>query len=123
MTNEVYAGSSTDAYTPTHLITGEKKVVTASVALKSGETIQRYALLGIDGSGKALLSLSAAGDGSEVPAYIAAYEEDATGGEKIIQVYAEGCFNPDLIVFGTGHTAASVEETLRARGIYLKAPK
>lgn len=122
MTQEVYAGSGTDSFAPSQWVTGEQKVVTADVTIKSGETIAKYSVLGIDSSGDALLSLSAAVDGSEVPKYIAAYAVDATGGATVAQVYAQGCFNPDLCVIGTGHDAASITEPLRDRGIYLKTP-
>jgi hypothetical protein len=123
MTNEVYAsGGAGDPYISTHLITGEKSPVNDTVTAKAGVTIARYALVGIDTNNFALLSASAAVDGSQTPVGIAAYAVDATAGAVDFQIYTEGCFNPNLIVFGAGHTAASVRNALRARGIYLKAP-
>jgi hypothetical protein len=68
---------------------------------------------------KYLLSLSAATDGSQVPDAILAEDMDASGGDKSVLVYTRGDFNTGGLTFGTGHTAATVTDGLRAKGITL----
>lgn len=72
------------------------------------------------GSGKYILSLAAATDGSEVPSAILAEDADATSGDVTTVAYLTGEFNIAAITFGTGHTAASVADALRDKGIFLK---
>lgn len=109
-------------FTPDDLITGEFPYVTEQVTILSGQNIKRGALLGkITASGKHILSLAAAGDGSQTPDMILAEDVDATGGDKVSLAYKSGGFNTNRITFGTGHTAASVEAGLRDKGIYFKA--
>lgn len=72
------------------------------------------------GSGKYLLSLAAAVDGSQVPDAILVDDCDASAGDKLIGVYLAGEFNSGAMTFGAGHTAASVADVLRAKGIFLK---
>ncbi len=64
-------------------------------------------------------SASAATDGSQDPDCILAEPVDATGGDVTGVAYITGDFNDAKVVFGTGHTAASVRETLRRKGIHL----
>lgn len=112
-----------ETYTPDRLIAGDFPRVTQEVTLISGQNLARGALLGkITASGKYNLSLQAAVDGSEVPVAILAEAVDASGGDKQCPIYESGEFNQDAVIFGTGHTAASVRAGLRALGIHLKAP-
>lgn len=62
---------------------------------------------------------TAAVDGSAVPVAILAEDCDATGADKECLVFERGDFNEAALNFGTGHTAATVREVLRARGIQL----
>lgn len=70
-------------------------------------------------SGKYVLSLAAATDGSQVPVSILSEDVDASLAEKTSVAYITGDFNTGAMTFGTGHTAASVKESLRARSIFL----
>lgn len=72
------------------------------------------------GSGKYVLSLAAATDGSEVPVAVLAEDADATSADVTTVAYLTGEFNSTAMTFGTGHTAASVEAGLRDLGIHLK---
>jgi len=72
------------------------------------------------GSGKYVLSATAATDGSEVPRAILAEDADATSGDVTTVAYLTGEFNSDAMTFGTGHTADSVKDKLADRGIFLK---
>jgi hypothetical protein len=71
------------------------------------------------GSGKYVLSLAAAADGSQVPDAILAHDCDATSADKDTVAYKGGWFNAGRVTYGTGHTAASVREALRDKGIML----
>ena len=125
MVDRYYAGQDSDAFTPEDFITGNTPIQTIDVIVKSGAgVVPKRSVLGvIDADGKAILSLSAAIDGSELPRYVLVYEVDATAQDVNAQAYAAGCFNPDLLNIGTAHTAASIKEDLRDRGILLKQPK
>lgn len=73
-------------------------------------------------SGKYVLSLAAATDGSQVPIAILAEDVNATSADAEGMALISGDFNEDAIVFGTGHTAASTREGLRDISIFLHNP-
>jgi hypothetical protein len=111
-----------ETYTPDQLVAGDYPLVTRTVTVLSGQNIQRGALLGrITASGKYILSLAAAGDGSQTPVAIAADNVNASAGDALTGVYETGEFNEAAVIFGTGHTAASTRAALTARGIHLKS--
>ena len=102
------------------LIAGNAHLLVArTVAIKSGQNVTRGAVLGKDGDGKYLLSLSAANDGSQTPDLILAEDCNASAGEKTALAYARGDFAVQALTIGTGHTAASITEGLRGKGITL----
>ncbi len=72
------------------------------------------------GSGKYKMSLAAAVDGSQDPDMVLARDSDASGGDLVTVGYKAGEFNSGAMTFGTGHTAASVKDALRDKGIFLK---
>ena len=91
-----------------------------NIVLITGQVLTRGALLGkITASGKYTLSLSASSDGSQTPDAILAHDCDATGADKQTVAYKGGWFNETRVVYGTGHTAASVREGLRDKNIQL----
>jgi hypothetical protein len=94
-----------------HLLVGRK------VTIKSGQNLVRGAVLGKDSNGKYLLSLAAASDGSQAPDLILAEACDATAGDTVALAYARGDFAAQALTLGTGHTVASITESLRAKGI------
>ena len=65
------------------------------------------------------LSAASATDGSDSPQVILAHDMDASGGDKEVEVFELGGFNQNKLTFGSGHSAATVREPLRARGIHL----
>lgn len=73
------------------------------------------------GSGKMKKSLAAAVDGSQVPVAILVDDADASGGDVDVGTYVAGEFNESAITFGSGHTAASVRNALREKGIHLRS--
>lgn len=124
MTTDILAKSSSSAYAPEDFITGDKQLITGTVTLQTtGGVVAARSVLGIvTASGKGLLAASAATDGSAVARMILAHDVDTTGGDVVAPVYKEGCFNPELLVFGAGKTAANAEVELNDRSIYLKTP-
>jgi len=115
--------SSVEVFAPDRLIGGDKKLVTDTVTIASGQNLQRGALLGkVAASGKYVLSLAAASDGSQTPNCILVDGANASGGDVTAGVYLEGEFNVNAVTFGAGHSATSVRDGLRALGIHLKTP-
>ena len=108
-------------YTPDSLLAGNAHLLVArKVTVLSGQVLPRGAVLGIvTASGKAILSLAAANDGSQTPDLILAEDVDATGADATALAYERGDFNALAITLGTGHTVASIREGLRAKGIAL----
>ena len=108
-------------YTPDGLLAGNAHLLVArKVTVLSGQVLPRGAVLGIvTASGKAILSLAAASDGSQTPDLILAEDVDATGADATALAYERGDFNARAITLGTGHTVASIREGLRAKGIAL----
>ena len=108
-------------YTPDSLLAGNAHLLVArKVTVLSGQVLPRGAVLGIvTASGKAILSLAAASDGSQTPDLILAEDVDATGADATALAYERGDFNARAITLGTGHTVASIREGLRAKGIAL----
>lgn len=108
------------SYTPDNLLAGDAKAVTESIVLDTGN-LARGSLLGrVTATGKYVHSLAASSDGSEVPRAILAEATDATSADKTTVAYLTGEFNATAITFGTGHTASSVKDGLRDKGIFLK---
>ena len=102
------------------LLIGEHPVTSRPITLLSGQNLARGAVLGkITATGKYILSLSAAVDGSEVPDAVLAEATDATAADVATPAYFTGGFDESKLVLGTAHTAASIREGLRVKGIHL----
>lgn len=107
-------------YTPDALIAGNAHLLVGRVVtIKAGQNRKRGDVLGKDGTGKYLLSIAAAADGSQVPDLVLAADFDATAADGQALAYSRGDFNANAITLGAGHTVASVTEGLRAKGITL----
>jgi hypothetical protein len=114
-------GMATSEFVPDQLIAGRFQLVTDTVTIVAGQVLARGAVLGkITASGKLTLSTTAANDGSQVPSVILADAVDASGGDKAAGVYLTGEFNASKLILGAGHTVASIKDTLRDAGIFLK---
>lgn len=115
------ASFSSATHTPDRLIAGNSALLHAiPITVISGQNLARGALLGkITASGKYNLSLSAAADGSQAPVAILVDDVDASAGDKAGLAYIRGDFNASAVIYGTAHTAASVEAALRDLGIFL----
>lgn len=109
-----------DTFTPDRLFAGDMPRESVKATLASG-TLTRGAVLGrITANGQYLLSLSGAVDGSQVPDAILAEDADASGGAVDALIYRAGEFNEDALTIGAAHTADSIRQGLRERGIFLK---
>lgn len=114
------ASFTSTSFTPDRLLAGDSPQVPRKITVLSGQVLARGAVLGkITASGKYILSLSAAVDGSQTPDLILADAVDATGGDKQAVAWATGEFNEFALVIGTAHTADSIREGLRIKGIHL----
>lgn len=108
---------ATDTYDPNGLIVGHNDVVDDKIVLITGQNLARGAVLGkITASGKYTLSASGASDGSEAPVCVLAFAVDATAADKDCRAYFTGEFDGVKLVYGTGHTAATVNAAFRAAG-------
>lgn len=120
--NSQIPGIAADAFIPDQLIAGPHQLVTDTVTVVSGQTVVRGAVLGmITASGKYVLALAAANDGSQVPSAIAADYVDASAGDALGGVYLAGEFNGNALVLGAGITLAAAKAALRPQSIYVKS--
>jgi hypothetical protein len=114
------ATHTSTAYSPDRLVAKPDLLIGQKITLVSGQNLVRGALLGkITASGKYKLSASGAGDGSQTPDLILADDTDASGGDAVTVAYSRGDFDQQAVTYGAGHTADSVRETLRGKGIVL----
>ena len=115
------AEHTSTAYAPDRLVAGNSQLLKSEpITLISGQNLVRGSVLGkITASGKYNLSLSAAGDGSETPDLILAEDTDASAGDKVTVAYSRGDFDENALNIGTGHTADSIREGLRVKGVAL----
>lgn len=114
-------GVSAEAFIPDQMIAGSHDLVTASVTVLAGQVLQRGAVLGmITASGKYILSLAAAADGSQNPSVIAADYIDASAGDVAGGVYQAGEFNGAALTLGAGISLAAATAAFRPLSIYIK---
>lgn len=112
-------------YTPDRLLAGNAHLLVArKVTIKAGANLVRGAVLGTisaDGAdkGKCKLSAAAANDGSQTADLILAEDAAAASADVVALAYSRGDFNTNALTIGAGHTAASITEGLRAKGITL----
>ncbi len=113
-------------YIPDNLIAGDFPQNFEKVTLKGGRAYKRGELLGrITADKKHVLSARTDGngdpvaDGSEAPRAILVDDVDAAGGDAEGLVYLSGTFDTRSVILGGGHTADSVKDGLRDKGIWL----
>ena len=104
-----------------NLFAGDFKVVTGGVTVKSGETLERGAILGaLTADGKYVQNDTTANDGSEAPVCILAEDCDASSGDVTrVPVYLSGQFDAANVTYGGTDTKADVYDALVAKNIYL----
>lgn len=111
-----------DIYNPDNLVADiDLAVSTEIVTIKIGQVITRGTVLGkITAEDKYILSLSAAGDGSETPKRILAEDVDATAADVEAIIYKSGAFNVNSMTLGTGHTFATIKDPLWTESIEVR---
>lgn len=114
--------SSSETFSPSSFVTGDVPIVTEPETIAAGQNLSQYAALGrITASGKWVLSDPGAGDGSEVIRGFLPVAVDATGGDTTAPVYKAGQFNPEMLVFGGAHNAASAKKDIEGTPLFLRA--
>lgn len=107
-------------YTPDELVADGNGLVTSEGVITGSAAFVRGTVMGrITADGNFLVSLSAAIDGSEVPDCILAEDVDATAADKTGALYKSGKFVESSLTIGTAHTADTIRQGLRERGIFL----
>lgn len=93
---------------------------TRKVTILSGQNLKAGAVIGkITASGKYILSLSAASDGSQTPDFVLGQDADASAGDVEALAFETGQFNASALTLGTAHTISSIREGLRVKGILI----
>lgn len=111
------------AHDPNGIVAGGFDFKADSETLLTGTNYVAGTLLGkITASGKFTTSLSAASDGSEVPVAVLLEDVDASSGDQSAVILKMGSVVSDKVIFGTGHTLASVKDDLMARGVVILEP-
>lgn len=117
------AFTSHDPFVPDALIAGNALLLVGrKITIASGRVLPRGAVIGrVTDTGKYVLSLPEATDGSQTPDLILAEPSDATDADREALAYARGDFNTRALTLGAGHTVASITEGLRGKGVTLLA--
>lgn len=114
---------TSETYTPNNLFAGDAPIRTLPVTVLSGQNLPAYSVVGkISTSGKYVLSVVGAGDGSESPDGILVNTVDASSGDTQGIIYIAGDFNYNSLNVDVSHDIDSIREsfvTTRARSIYL----
>jgi hypothetical protein len=120
--NMVAGGVNTvGTFTPDELVIRPGRTLIRTYASGHG-VIPRGGVLGkITASGKLILSVAAATDGSQTPYAIAAEPVDTSAGDASGATYLGGTYNSNAFTYGAGHTAATVFDPLRVVGIDIVA--
>lgn len=104
-------------------ITGSQPYYTALGTVASGEDLPERTPLGqVTASGKFIAWDPAAVDGSEVALRLSLYAVDATAADKAAQMITGGSFNPDLVNWPVGATAAQKLTAFAGTPISLQLP-
>ena len=117
-----------DAIVPNPLLLPGKRHLTMPFTILGGRFLMAGSVLGqVAASGKLVLSVAAAGDGSQVPVGILAedvnaYDFSGSALDVGVPVYVQGMFNETALTFGAGQTIALLRNALRALGIFTMAP-
>lgn len=117
------AGSETFTRSLDDIIVSDYPVLTEPETVASGADLAQYGVVGrITASGKVILSLAAAGDGSETPIGIAAVAAAAAAADVVAPMFKSGHFDPTKLVYGAGHDAASVALAFEGTPLFLREP-
>ncbi|WP_043538924.1 head decoration protein [Salinarimonas rosea] len=111
-------GSAQDFQPHDHRFADTSDVIRDFVTISSGQNLAAGSVLGkVTATGEYVLSLAAANDGSEVPVYVLAEPVNASAADAQGIVYARAHLLASFLVYGAGHSLATVKEPLRDKGI------
>ena len=109
-----------------NLIVAGFPITNRDMTLLSGESVLRGQVLGkVTASGKLKAYTSAASDGSQTPYAVAADDDDATAGDKVIAPYIQAHVSQDALIFAqtddydTALEVIAVNDALQDRGIFV----
>ena len=109
-----------------NLIVAGFPITNRDMTLLSGESVLRGQVLGkVTASGKLKAYTSAASDGSQTPYAVAADDDDATAGDKVIAPYIQAHVSQDALIFAatddydTAAEILAVNDALQDRGIFV----
>ena len=89
--------------------------------LDQNADLKRGTVLGrITASGKWTVSATAAGDGSQTPRGILAYDVPDPGADFTVAIYDMGSFVSEKLIYGAGHSATTVEAAFAANSIPIR---
>jgi len=121
MADSLIAGlTAQGTFVPDVLFAGDFPRAMRMVTLTGGPYVRGTLLGNITASNKRTKALAASGDGSQVPESILAVDADGSGADVQAMVYLTGEFNPDAMSIGAGLVLATITESLRKIGIFLK---
>jgi len=105
------------------LIAGPQQLVSQPIAVASGQGIlQRGTVLGrVTASGKYIVSLAGAVDGSQTPVAILADIADATSADALSGAYFSGEFYQRALTFDVSWTIATLTQAMKPYGVFLKS--
>jgi hypothetical protein len=104
-------------------ITGSQPYYTSLGTVASGQALPERTPLGqVTASGKFIAWAPAAADGSQVAQRLSLYAVDANATDKAAQMITGGSFNPDLINWPVGVTAAQKLAAFAGTPISLQLP-
>jgi hypothetical protein len=107
-------------YAPDKLFDRDTVTRAGTIAQGAG-VLARGSLLGkVTATGKYILSLAAAADGSQVPDAVLLETVDATAADVVAAVAIAGKFAIQGVTFGAGHTAVEADAACRDKNIYLE---
>jgi len=102
------------------LISGKFVYHVVSVTIAAGANLERGAVLGkVTATGKYKLSAAAASDGSQTPVVVLLEDAAAESEDTEALVMITGSVVETGLIYGTGHSHATVWEPLSKQSIYI----
>jgi len=104
------SGKTDETFTPEQVVIGASDVITRPETFKSGADVVTLGVCGrITATGKLILSVQTAVDGSQVPCAIAITEVDSSGADRVAPAYIAGEFNIDALVWDASWTTDALK--------------
>lgn len=111
--------NSEGAYTPDELLVSCEQAGVRTFATGHGIVARGTVMGQITATGKLIPAVAAANDGSQTPYAVAAEDVDTTAADANGVAYLAATLNQNSLIYGAGHTAATVFDPLRLVDIHL----